>query len=119
MRRRLPRLAAAWSALALTACAATLGPPQPSLSDEDGWSFAAAELKPVGLGLPGAVLAPGVRFAGGIEIVAGLGSPLHGLSDLKLSGGGGFVAVSDAGDLVRGRGRIWVHHARFCRNHHM
>ncbi|WP_336969631.1 esterase-like activity of phytase family protein [Brevundimonas aurantiaca] len=112
MRRRLPRLAAAWAALALTACAATLGPPQPSLSDEDGWSFAAAALKPVGLGLPGAVLAPGVRFAGGIEIVAGLGSPLHGLSDLKLSGDGGFVAVSDAGDLVRGvlrldaRGRL-------------
>lgn len=109
---RLRRLAVAWAALALTACAATLGPPQPSLTDGDGWIFAAAELKTVGLGLPGAVLAPDVRFAGGVEIVAGLGSPLHGLSDLKLTGDGGFVAVSDAGDLVRGvlrldtRGRL-------------
>ena len=99
---RLRRLAAAWAALALTACAATLGPPQPDPSHGDGWTFASAELKTVGLGLPGAVLAPGVRFAGGVEIVAGLGSPLHGLSDLKLTGGGGFVAVSDGGDLVRG-----------------
>lgn len=103
---RLPRLAAVWAALALTACAATLGPPQPSLSDGDGWTFAPAELKAVGLGLPGAVLAPGVRFAGGVEIVAGLGSPLHGLSDLKLTDDGGFVAVSDAGDLVRGALRL-------------
>jgi hypothetical protein len=99
---RLRRLAVAWAALALTACAATLGPPQPDLSHGDGWTFAPAELKTVGLGLPGAVLAPGVSFAGGMEIVAGLGSPLHGLSDLKLTGDGGFVAVSDAGDLVRG-----------------
>ena len=30
-------------------------------------------------------------------------SSLHGLSDLKLTGDGGFVAVSDSGDLVRGR----------------
>jgi hypothetical protein len=94
MRRRLPRLAAAWAALALTACAATLGPPQPSLSDEDGWSFAAAALKPVGLGLPGAVLAPGVRFAGGIEIVAGLGSPLHGLRGvLRLDARGRLIGL--------------------------
>src|SRR5690606_26466423 len=28
---------------------------------------------------------------------------LHGLSDLKLTGDGGFGAVSDSGDLVRGR----------------
>jgi hypothetical protein len=99
---RFRRLAAVWSALALTACAATLGPPQPGPSADDGWIFAPAELKSVGLGLPGAVLASHVRFAGGVEIVAGLGSPLHGLSDLKLTGDGGFVAVSDAGDLVRG-----------------
>jgi hypothetical protein len=103
---RLRRLAVVWAALALTACAATLGPPQPSLSDNDGWTFTPAELKTVGLGLPGAVLAPEVRFAGGVEIVAGLGSPLHGLSDLKLTGDGGFVAVSDAGDLVRGALRL-------------
>ncbi|MBA4808263.1 esterase-like activity of phytase family protein [Brevundimonas sp.] len=103
---RLRRLAAAWVALSLTACAATLGPPQPDLAAAAGWTFAPAELKPVGLGLPGAVLAPGVRFAGGVEIVAGLGSPLHGLSDLKLTGDGGFVAVSDGGDLVRGALRL-------------
>jgi hypothetical protein len=72
-----------------------------------GWTPALAELKRVGLGLPGgAVLAPNVRFAGGIEIVADAASPLHSLSDLKLTGDGGFVTVSDGGDLVRGRLRL-------------
>lgn len=99
---RFRRLAAVWAALSLTACATALSAPQPDLAGMNGWTYAPAELKPVGLGLPGAVLAPGIHFAGGVEIVAGLGSPLHGLSDLKLTGDGGFVAVSDAGDLVRG-----------------
>jgi hypothetical protein len=103
---RLRRLAAVWAALSLTACATALSAPQPDLAGMDGWTYAPAELKAVGLGLPGAVLAPGVHFAGGVEIVAGLGSPLHGLSDLKLTGDGGFVAVSDAGDLVRGELRL-------------
>ncbi|OGN51848.1 MAG: Tat pathway signal protein [Caulobacterales bacterium RIFCSPHIGHO2_01_FULL_67_30] len=103
---RLRRLAAVWAALSLTACATALSAPQPDLAGMDGWTYAPAQLKPVGLGLPGAVLAPGVHFAGGVEIVAGLGSPLHGLSDLKLTGDGGFVAVSDAGDLVRGELRL-------------
>jgi hypothetical protein len=72
-----------------------------------GWTPATAELKRVGLGLPGgAALAPNVRFAGGIEIVADAASPLHSLSDLKLTGDGGFVTVSDGGDLVRGRLRL-------------
>jgi hypothetical protein len=72
-----------------------------------GWTPAVAELKNVGLGLPGgASLADGVRFAGGLEIVAGPTSPLHSLSDLKLTGDGGFVAVTDAGDLVRGELRL-------------
>jgi hypothetical protein len=44
-----------------------------------------------------------VRFAGGVEIVLDEASPLHSLSDLKLTGGEDFVSVSDAGDLVRGR----------------
>ena len=103
---RFRRLAAVWAALSLTACATALSAPQPDLAGMNGWTYAPAELKPVGLGLPGAVLAPGVSFAGGVEIVAGLGSPLHGLSDLKLTGDGGFVAVSDAGDLVRGTLRL-------------
>lgn len=103
---RVRRLVLVWAALSLTACAAALGPPQPDLAARDGWTHAAAQLKPVGLGLPGAVLAPGVRFAGGVEIVADVGSPLHGLSDLKLTGDGGFVAVSDYGDLVRGALRL-------------
>lgn len=95
------RLLAAVGALALSACASTavLAP----LTTEPGWSPALASIRQVGLGLPGgARLAEGVRFAGGIEIVADPVSPLHSLSDLKLLGDG-FVAVSDAGDLIRGR----------------
>ena len=105
--KRPSRLASVWAALCLTACAASLGAPRPAPMIATGWTPATAELKRVGLGLPGgAVLAPNVRFAGGIEIVADAASPLHSLSDLKLTGDGGFVTVSDGGDLVRGRLRL-------------
>lgn len=105
--KRPSRLASVWAALCLTACAASLGAPQPAPRAADGWTPAAAELKSVGLGLPGgAVLAEGVSFAGGLEIVAGSTSPLHSLSDLKLTGDGGLVTVSDMGDLVRARLRL-------------
>lgn len=72
---------------------------------EAGWTPASAAVRPAGLGLPGGVrLADGVDFAGGIELVLDDASPLHSLSDLKLVGRtGDFVAVSDAGDLARGR----------------
>lgn len=104
---RFLRLAAVWAALSLTACAASLGPPQPSPQRADGWTPAVAEVKRVGLGLPGgAVLAQGVRFAGGLQIVAEPASPLHSLSDLKLTGDGGLATVSDVGDLVRAELRL-------------
>ncbi|PZU72727.1 esterase-like activity of phytase family protein [Brevundimonas sp.] len=99
---RLSRLAAVWAALSLTACATTLGPPQPYPRPAENWTPVEAQLKAVGLGLPGgAVLAPGLIFAGGVEIVAAPTSPLHSLSDLKLTRGDGLVAVSDVGDLVQ------------------
>ncbi|WP_307366635.1 esterase-like activity of phytase family protein [Brevundimonas sp. SORGH_AS_0993] len=99
---RLPRIAAVWAALSLTACATTLGPPAPDPHPAQGWTPTEARLKAVGLGLPGgAVLAPGVDFAGGLEIVAAPGSALHSLSDLKLTGERGLVSVSDVGDLVQ------------------
>lgn len=99
---RLSRLAAVWAALSLTACATTLGPPQPYPRPAENWTPVEAQLKAVGLGLPGgAILAPGVVFSGGVEIVAAPTSPLHSLSDLKLTGDGGLVAVSDVGDLVQ------------------
>ena len=105
--RPIRRLAPLWAALCLTACATSLGAPQPAPRVADGWAPAAAELKSVGLGLPGgAVLAEGVAFAGGLEIVAGATSPLHSLSDLKLTGDGGLVTVSDTGDLIRARLRL-------------
>nr|WP_246328749.1 esterase-like activity of phytase family protein [Brevundimonas lenta] len=87
----------------LTACAAT-ATVAPPLSGAPGWIASAAETRPVGLGLPGgAQLADGVRFAGGVELVAAPASPLHSLSDLKLTGPDAFVSVTDAGDLIRGR----------------
>ena len=104
---RFGRLASVWIALSLTACAASLGAPRPYPLSSDGWTPAVAELRNVSLGLPGgAQLADGVRFAGGVQISAAPTSPLHSLSDLKLAGDGGFVTVSDAGDLVRGDLRL-------------
>nr|WP_314433474.1 esterase-like activity of phytase family protein [uncultured Brevundimonas sp.] len=98
---RMRRLAAVWAALTLSACAASLGPPRPYPLVTDGWTPAAAQLRSVGLGLPGgAELAPGVTYAGGLSIVADPTSPLHSLSDLKLTGDGRLVMVSDVGDLV-------------------
>lgn len=102
------RLAGAALALTLAACAGgpTTGVPAWS-GAEAGWTAAAAQNRPVGLGLAGgAVLAPGVTFAGGVELVLAPDSPLHSLSDLKLTGDGGFISVTDAGDLVRGLLRL-------------
>jgi hypothetical protein len=103
--RRLTILAAV---LGLAACAGgstTLV--RPWQGAEPGWTAAAAENRPVGLGLSGgAVLAEGVSFAGGVEISLTPDSPLHSLSDLKLTGEGGFISVTDTGDLVRGSLRL-------------
>lgn len=102
--RLFSRLAAAAALLVLSACAGMGGGPVPYVPAVDGWVASAATTRPVSLGLPGAELAEGVRFAGGVELVAPAGSPLHSLSDLKLTDrDGGFVSVSDVGDLVRGR----------------
>jgi hypothetical protein len=104
---RFGRLASIWIALSLTACAASLGAPQPYPLSSDGWTPTAAELRSVSLGLPGGTqLADGVTFAGGVQILATPTSPLHSLSDLKLTGDGGFITVSDTGDLVRGDIRL-------------
>jgi len=85
----------------LAACAGTVPVMAPTASPP-GWTAAAASTRPVGLGLPGgAQLADGVAFAGGVELVAHETSPLHSISDFKLTDDG-FVAVSDAGDLIRG-----------------
>lgn len=97
----LSRLVPAFAALAIAACAGTWPLVPPTIPP--GWTPASPGIRPAGLGLPGgARLAGGVRFAGGVELVLEAGSPLHSLSDLKLIGDGGFVSVSDAGDLVRG-----------------
>ena len=102
LRRLLPAVAA----LTLAACAG-IAPAPPPLTLPAGWIAGEASTRPVGLGLPGgAALADGVTFAGGVEIVLERDSPLHSLSDLKLTGEGGFVSVTDAGDLVRGRLRL-------------
>ncbi|WP_372706154.1 esterase-like activity of phytase family protein [Brevundimonas sp.] len=99
--KRAAALSAAWT---LAACATVpLSIPLHDAFPSDGWTPSPASSRPVGLGLPGGVrLAEGVRFIGGLELVAGGDSPLHGLSDLKVSGGW-LHAVTDAGDLVRFR----------------
>ena len=101
--RVLSRLIPAFAALAIAACAGTWPTLAPAPTPQ-GWTSATVAIRPVGLGLPGgARLADGVRFAGGIELVLEAGSPLHSLSDLKLTDSDGFVSVTDAGDLVRGQ----------------
>lgn len=101
--RVLSRLVPAFAALAIAACAGSW-PPLVPMPIAPGWTPTTVAVRPVGLGLPGgAKLAEGVRFAGGAELVLEGGSPLHSLSDIKLTGGDGFVSVSDAGDLVRGQ----------------
>lgn len=53
----------------------------------------------------GATPGPADRFAyvGGLELTSADTSRLHGLSDLEVMADGRFVAVSDEGDLVKGR----------------
>lgn len=100
---------AALISLALAACAGAVVSSHPWTppAGADGWTPAGGSTRQIGLGWPGgAQLAEGVRFAGGVQLVAAPLSPLHGLSDLALTGDGGFLAVSDAGDLVRGRLRL-------------
>lgn len=107
-------LVVAFVLLLLSACASAVVTSRPwtPTPEADGWSAVSVSTRPVGLGLPGAVLAKGVRYAGGVTLLADRGSPLHSLSDLKLTGDGGFIAVSDVGDLARGtlaldrRGRL-------------
>jgi hypothetical protein len=43
------------------------------------------------------------RFAGGLSLTSADTSRLHGLSDIAVDANGGFIAVTDEGDLVRGR----------------
>ncbi len=60
------------------------------------------EARHVPLGIGGATLAPGVRYAGGLIL---RGPALHGLSDIKVEAAGASEArawvVSDFGDLIR------------------
>ena len=104
---RLSRLiAAATAALVLAGCATAVPAPVWTGSNA-GWTAAEAEVRPVGLGLPGGAMLTGeVRFAGGVQLVLEDDSPLHSLSDLKLIDDDDFVSVTDAGDLVRGRLRL-------------
>ena len=104
MNRRI--YVAALAALTLAACASAVVTSQPwtPTPQADGWTPISVSTRAVGLGLPGAaVLGKGVGYAGGVTVLAGMDSPLHSLSDLKLTGDGGFISVSDVGDLARGR----------------
>ena len=105
LKTKLTPWAAAFAVMALAACAPVLPVAPPMHHDVGaGWTPASASIRPVGLGLPGgAYLSEGVTFAGGVELVLDPASPLHSLSDLKLVDDHGFISVSDAGDLVRGR----------------
>lgn len=105
MNRKL--YAVACASLMLAACAGaavTSLPFAPSVSD--GWLPQDASTRPLGLGIGGSTLAPGVSFAGGVQLLTPTVSPLRSLSDFKLLGDGQFLSVTDAGDMVRGTLRL-------------
>lgn len=99
---------AACASLMLAACAGAVVTAYPWAQDTTAaWQAQPATTRTIGLGLPGgAVLAPQVTFAGGVQLLTPTVSPLRSLSDLKLIGDEGFITISDAGDLVRGSLRL-------------
>ncbi len=94
------RLLALPPLLFLSACAGAAALTAP-IEAPPGWAPVQAEVRTIGLGLPGGVrMADGVRFAGGVQLSASRGNRLHGLSDLKALGEE-LLVVTDAGDLLR------------------
>jgi hypothetical protein len=100
MARRLGVLAAI---LLLFACA----PPAPSLPSAPvpAGPGVAVRSEPVALDPSDAahVALGNFAYAGGLVLTSDQTARFHGLSDLKLTAHDGFLAVSDEGDLVRGR----------------
>ncbi|HEY0052859.1 MAG TPA: esterase-like activity of phytase family protein [Caulobacteraceae bacterium] len=89
---------AAMAALTLASCLMARAPQAPA--GADGWTPVVVRATDVQLGPVGAELAEGVRFMGGLNIRSD--EPLwNSLSDIKRLPGGGFVTVSDQGDLGR------------------
>lgn len=98
--RAMLRTLAALGLIAASACAAVAtSEPAPVLPPDHPVRM---ETLRVPLGIGGATLSPGVRYAGGLSLK---GSELHGLSDLKIVGDTAWV-VSDYGDLMRFRLRF-------------
>lgn len=99
MRAGLRALAAA-ALLGAAACAALATSTPGAIAGGDEPIRIEARRTPLGIG--GATLALGVRYAGGLTV---RGARLHGLSDLKVEDLGPFEArawvVSDFGDLIR------------------
>jgi len=94
VRRVALRLLLSLGLLAGAACAGVAtSTPQPAGPDIP----IRIEARRTPLGIGGAALAPGVRYAGGLTL---RGSHLHGLSDIKVEGDRAWI-VSDFGDLVR------------------
>ena len=99
---------AACASLMLAACAGAAVTSLPYATDaHDAWQAQPSSTRTIGLGLPGgSMLAQGVTYAGGVQLLTPTVSPLRSLSDLKLVGDDEFITVSDSGDLVRGRLRL-------------
>ncbi len=89
------RTAIALALMGAAACAAVATAVPDAVTGPD--HVVRIEARHVPLGIGGATLAPGVRYAGGLIL---RGSGLHGLSDLKVQGDRAW-AVSDFGALVR------------------
>jgi hypothetical protein len=102
----MKRLAALLAAGLLAGCAGVAIQPAPWTAADPAWAPVQVETRAIGLGVPGGVrLGPGVRFAGGVEILSAPDARTHSLSDLKQVGDD-VVMVSDWGDLFRARLRL-------------
>jgi hypothetical protein len=105
--RRRPRgFAVGLSVLILFACAPQTAPLPMAPAPAGPGVAVTAEPLPLDPTDPAHVALGNFTYAGGLKLTSDQTSRLHGLSDLKLTSGGRFVAVSDEGDLFRARLRL-------------
>jgi hypothetical protein len=99
----LRRLSAVAAILVLFACAPV--EPQLPAAPVPAGSGVAVQVEPVPLDPadPLRTHLGSFAYAGGLALTSNQTSRFHGLSDLKLAPDGGLIAISDEGDLVRGR----------------
>lgn len=99
---RLSTLSALAAALTLAACAQPVALPKSPVAAGPGIAITAAAV-PLNPADPSQDRIGDFRYAGGLALSSADTARLHGLSDMAVRGGVNLTAVSDEGDLVKGR----------------